>query len=550
MHDKTLKIWFRTLPVIGVLFVIAGFGWAIRQAAVDPVVYTLVGIGLALFLTLFAKAELANLKYYLHVVVYSLLVFILCAIVYLAIRQYDKQADLTEQNLYTLSDQSRQVLDQLKEPVEIVFFFSTDQPFRDIMRLYGDASDQIQFKVIDPIKDPVAAMRYGENIRTGEVVIRKVPEKGEGTPAPAAETKQKRISATEFGQGFTQMGVQAENALTNAIIEVTRAETIKLYFLEGHGEVSYDEAPMPQPGQRSSVASLSALRKFLEDRGMETARLNLITSGLVPEDATMVVIAGPAGDLLPPEISALRDYLTQRYGKLMVLLDVPQENFALRLPNLLGLLEEYGVSSPDEVIIDLANPFSPVQPIVQDYAEDHPITRDLRQAMMLSISRPVVSRMQGGGQWQVTELMRTSPSSFSKDLQEVVANERITPPPRSEMQPQTLAVAVSPRTPPQMPNMPPLEEPEGARLVVFGTSEFVQNSTLTQSNVAVNLMLNTINWLAEQEDVIAIPPRQLEGTPIILTPQQLRVIFVLAVILLPGALFFGGVSYSIARRRR
>jgi hypothetical protein len=66
----------------------------------------------------------------------------------------------------------------------------------------------------------------------------------------------------------------------------------------------------------------------------------------------------------------------------------------------------------------------------------------------------------------------------------------------------------------------------------------------------VELMLNTVNWLSEQEDMIAVAPRQLKGTPIVLDPAQLRVIFIFAVVLIPALLFFGGVSYSLMRRRR
>jgi hypothetical protein len=63
-------------------------------------------------------------------------------------------------------------------------------------------------------------------------------------------------------------------------------------------------------------------------------------------------------------------------------------------------------------------------------------------------------------------------------------------------------------------------------------------------------MLNTINWLTQQEDIIAVPAKQVQGTPIHLTIAEKQLIFVLAVLLIPGILFFGGISYSLLRRRR
>ena len=62
-------------------------------------------------------------------------------------------------------------------------------------------------------------------------------------------------------------------------------------------------------------------------------------------------------------------------------------------------------------------------------------------------------------------------------------------------------------------------------------------------------MLNTVNWLTEQEEMISVPPRLIQGTPIILGDGLRRIIFVVSVLLIPGLLFFGGVSYSLVRRR-
>lgn len=86
--------------------------------------------------------------------------------------------------------------------------------------------------------------------------------------------------------------------------------------------------------------------------------------------------------------------------------------------------------------------------------------------------------------------------------------------------------------------------------MVYGSDDLIEDRFLSSSNSAVELMLNTVNWLAQQEDMIAVQPRQLKGTPIVLDNAQLRVIFVFSAILMPAVLFFGGVSYSVLRRRR
>jgi len=64
-----------------------------------------------------------------------------------------------------------------------------------------------------------------------------------------------------------------------------------------------------------------------------------------------------------------------------------------------------------------------------------------------------------------------------------------------------------------------------------------------------DLFLSTINWLTEEKDLIAIPPKEIKGTPLILTRNQAKIIFWLPVVIIPGLIFvFGIVVYS--RRKR
>ena len=111
----------------------------------------------------------------------------------------------------------------------------------------------------------------------------------------------------------------AERAFTNALMEVTRRRKPKIYFLTGHGEIAY-ESPAPSmnaPAQQ--VPSLTVIRQLLTDQGNETAPLDLVQSGAIPEDADVIVIAGPLRDLLDVASQRLANYLDTG-GSMMVLL--------------------------------------------------------------------------------------------------------------------------------------------------------------------------------------------------------------------------------------
>ena len=144
--------------------------------------------------------------------------------------------------------------------------------------------------------------------------------------------------------------------------------------------------------------------------------------------------------------------------------------------------------------------------------------------------------------------MSISRSKFATGRQ-----RKIKPPPQGEWKAQTVALAVSKPAPPQMPGMdrqPKDDSAAGTKLVVFGTSSFIQDELLASQQPAVHVMLNAVNWLTEQSDKIDVAPRQIEGTPIVLTDAQIRVIFAVAVLAIPALLFFGGISYSLMRRKR
>src|SRR5262249_54240256 len=86
-----------------------------------------------------------------------------------------------------------------------------------------------------------------------------------------------------------------------------------------------------------------------------------------------------------------------------------------------------------------------------------------------------------------------------------------------------------------------------ARIVVYGTSNLASNQFL---NVQGNrdFFLNTVSWLAEQEDQLSIRPKETKQTPVFLTSQQAQVIFLVPVIVLPGLVLVGGIVALVRRR--
>ena len=90
--------------------------------------------------------------------------------------------------------------------------------------------------------------------------------------------------------------------------------------------------------------------------------------------------------------------------------------------------------------------------------------------------------------------------------------------------------------------------PPAGRLVVYGNSGFASNNFLNFSGNR-DLFLNSISWLAEEEDQISIRPREAKNTPIFLTAMQGRLAFWLPVVIVPALLLVSGTSVVLRRRR-
>ena len=86
-----------------------------------------------------------------------------------------------------------------------------------------------------------------------------------------------------------------------------------------------------------------------------------------------------------------------------------------------------------------------------------------------------------------------------------------------------------------------------ARIVAYGTSNLAANQFL---NIQGNrdFFLNTVSWLAEEEDQISVRPKDVKQTPVFLTSNQAQAVLFLPIIVLPGLVLIGGIIAVVRRR--
>jgi len=271
----------------------------------------------------------------------------------------------------------------------------------------------------------------------------------------------------------------------------------------------------------------------------------------------MVIVAGPRTDFLEPEIQLLRAYLA-RGGKLMVLLDPVVKADQPQQTNLAALLNEWGIKAGNDVVLDVSGMGRLIGtdesvPVVVTYPS-HAITQDFNLLTAYPLARSM-SPVEGGVNGRnAQKFAETSASSWAEtNIKALTAAEPAKKDDGVDIAgPVSLGAAVSgPATDAAAPAAPAKdgEEPKKAeaRIVAFGDSDFATNSVLgIQGNR--ELFLNAVNWLAQQENLIAIRPRDPEDRRITLTADQQRRIFYLTVLIVPGLILLAGVQTWWRRR--
>lgn len=450
---------------------------------------------------------------------------LLVAVNWLSTREH-KRWDLTANRQFSLSAQTVKMLKDLDAPVKLLVFDQGNNLDRYKARLTEyeyNSNKKVATEYIDADKKPAQAKQY--NVEAY------------GTIVAEYKGRQERVTS------------DTEQDLTNALIKVVTGEKKKVYFVEGHGEKD-------QTG--TGRDSYSAINTALGRDNYAVEKLVLVQIQNVPDDASVLVLAGPKNDPLQPEIDMLRRYLN-RGGHLLVLLDAPAAADA-HMPGLEGLLKEWGIDPGQDVVVDasgmgrLFGADDASMPVAASYPQ-HPITDRFKMLTAFPLARSVTP-IPGIEGRPAMPLIQTSPQSWAEaDIKGLLTTHEVSMDAAKGDKPGPVTIGVSvaaaapdsPKPPaePKKPGEVP-KTPE-SRLVAIGDSDFAANAYLGISGNR-DLFMNTVNWLAQQESLISIRPTEASDRRITLTARQQTGIFWLVLLVIPAAVLGTGVM-TWSRRR-
>jgi ABC-type uncharacterized transport system involved in gliding motility auxiliary subunit len=427
--------------------------------------------------------------------------------------RYDSRIDLTDGQLLTLSPASQEVVRNLESPTKVLIFSSnanlSDQQLLDNYRRYNS---ELTYEYIDPFAEPQRAQALGVQAE-GEVYVQ--ADSAREAPPDMAESEAARpvlVQTVDLQERLS------ERQLTNKLAQLSQGETAAVYFLQGHDEYAID----------GSTPGLFEAATRLGDENFAVAPLNLAETDRVPDDADVIVVAGPQRELFDTEVIILQDYLDSG-GSLLILVD-PRVSTGLE-----PLMSQWGVVPEEAVVIDTSGGgqlvgLGPAAPLVTDYG-DHPITAAFGQGRsFFPVARPL--RIEEIPNIEESPLLFTNQNSHTQVLAD--GDELTVDPDQPPAGPFALGVA--------------LTGPDDARMVVIGNSSFATDGLFNQQ-LNGDVFLNAVSWLSKVESpTLEIRPKEVTDRRLNMTVQQQIVLTVLALVVLPLAGLVGAGTLWLRRR--
>jgi ABC-type uncharacterized transport system involved in gliding motility auxiliary subunit len=397
--------------------------------------------------------------------------------------------DLTEDKLFTLSEQSVKILHNLDKPIYVKAFFTDaneEKPYiKHTLDQYTYQTNNLKFEIIDPDSYPAIANTYAVT-KDGTIVF---------------ETKDKKIQVTDV----------SEQSITSGIIKVLAEKQKKLAYITGHSESTFEP---------SETRSCSKLVKYLEHDNFQVEKVNLSEGKTNLSDFNIVLIAGPYSEFLEKEMNILNDYMSKG-GNLILLLDpFPSCGFD-------DFLKSWNIKVGRDLIIDEGSPFwnDVATPTVVSYP-DEVITKNLPMTFYPHV-RSLQAIDPNNKEITMKILVRSSANSWA----EISPKEYKFDEDEDIKGPITIAFLAEKK----IGFEKDASKPTMARLVVFGDSDFTLDHFIDVKGNK-DIIINSAEYLTGEENLISIRPKELKNRGINLSSYQFAFIKLVTMFIIP--LFF------------
>jgi len=409
--------------------------------------------------------------------------------------------DLTPGKVHSFSDQTRKVLASLENDVEFTAFYRMGDrtELADFFKRLSNYSSKIKYRLIDLERNPGKAKLYG--VTYAQTFI-------------------------EYEGHRRDIGFPTEERVVNGILKLVQGVMKTVYFSKGHKE-NEDYAD---------------LKKGLENENWKVEDIFLMEVNDLPTLESVLVIAGPQKDFLENEISQVEQYLNEG-GKVVLLLEPFTD-----LPNLETLLRKYRIVLDDGIIIDKQGKLAGgdyLSPLISDKYQCS-ATRGLSAGarFLFPTARSMEIMKEDVSGIRVLPLLRTSMESWTKTSAEAVKKGSVDFQEGIDI-PGPLKVGVWVI----LTAEDETGKKKGGEMICFGDSDFITNAYYKVFENK-DLFLNALEWLARDQNLISIRPKQVDFPYHYLSAEQAHLLFWVTIVGLPAIFLVISMALFAFRRVR
>jgi len=459
-------------------------------------------------------------KYAFNTAIMSLVFLVIIGLIGVMSIKYKVRVDLTQNSRYTLSAHTVKILKSLKDDVEVIAFYRSDERTRqamsDLLSEYSYHTPRFSFRFVDPDRDPTEAVKYG--------------------------ITSYRTTLLKYGGKQEIVGTESENKLTNSLLKLINKDVKVFYFVSEHGEKRIDS---------KEENGYSYVKEAIERENHQVRDLLLINAEKVPEDAAVLVVSGPETDYLQAELDKITAFV-KKGGRAIFMVD-PSGG----LTRLTSYLAGFGFELTNDLIFDKMSQVSGSNiaiPVVVQYDKNHPVTREFEQFTFFPFARSVhIKEEPAKGSFDIA---KTSDKSWTvtSDLKKLTKEDEEFDATRHKRGPISVVAVTAVEV--NLGDNKAKDDKAGegqdsmktwGKILVTGDSDFASNKFMKAGNK--DFLLNMLNWLAEENILISVRKKEPGMTPLLMTAVQGKIVFWLSVVIVPSLLLVAGLGVTARRRR-
>ena len=550
----------QALAIAGVLTLVLGVLIWIFVRDLDNYAYIVMGIGLlvlvidaaisfdAVRFAVFGRRGRYGLNTAIVLIAFLAIAIVLNFVIYWALERPDPpgflRIDTTSTKQFIVSDQTLNTLSNLREPIQVTAFFRRNTPKRqaawrateDLLSEFRRRSTEqpLTFRLVDPELEPNVAVEYGVT----------------HFPSLAIEALESR--RTEVVPGLNPndgSNVFAEQDIITGLLVVNQIKQKTVVFISGHAVRDVSDSTRGSEGYGLAAASLIRENYLLANETLQELGQRLATNDTSALPAA-VIFAGPTQEMTESEEGILVEY-GRRGGRIMIMLepDTTPDSFK-------GFLSRYAVGVGVGTVVDTASYVAPNPSFLQikntnSQLPEHPLTEDFDVLYMpgstyynYSIDPQTIPLTDDGIPYVRQELVAISTLNSWAEVNIDQINFDL-----NEDQSGPLPVIVSVEAVSEIGSSP--REVDGqvvtTRMVLIGDADFASNAYFGSARNG-DLFVNSVNYLADDYELITLRPKQTAFRELVLTESERNFVRWSGWLLMPILIALAGIIAWWRRR--